>query len=221
MSDTLSKTIERIRDVILDANTERMNKSTLVGFLGELIVLKKLREEGLNCTAIGNQSGHDIEVEQTPKGILKIDVKASRLKDEFVSKTKLKNWGWALKHKSKKKPISCTHFICVAFTNVLSVKSFYVIPKNKYGKFPHGTGQFSAVENGFVIFTSSAKVRLDRNLYRSKSKKRRNGNKMTKKELKPFAEARTLFDGSFKLLHDRRSVLSVNPSGSLSKALLA
>jgi hypothetical protein len=77
----ITRTIKLLRKIILDKNCERMNKSTVVGFLGELIVREELERANIKVEHCGNQTGYDLVIGQD-KGI-KIDVKTSRLKDEY------------------------------------------------------------------------------------------------------------------------------------------
>jgi UDP-N-acetylglucosamine transferase subunit ALG13 len=86
---TITKTIDLLRKVILDGNCERMNKSTVIGFLGELIVKEQLEKAGIIVEHCGNQTGYDLSIGEG-NGI-KIDVKTSRLKDEFSCGCK--HWG--------------------------------------------------------------------------------------------------------------------------------
>lgn len=149
----LDKTIATLKKILKDPNTNRMNHSTVVGFLGELVVFKKLREEGLNCTLLGKLSGYDIHCDgRRGNRDLMIDVKSSRRKSEFSSKVKEENWGWALNHKNKKRRLTCTHFVCVQFAEDLSTQKFYVIERENLIHFPKGVGQFKGVTKSFVVF---------------------------------------------------------------------
>jgi hypothetical protein len=97
-----NNTIELIKKLILDLNCSRMNLSNVKGFLGELLVKKKLESEGVPVTHRGNQSGHDLEVVYEGE-VFKIDVKYSNLKSEYHRNCY--NWGWALVHQNKKRPV--------------------------------------------------------------------------------------------------------------------
>jgi hypothetical protein len=117
---TLSDTINLLKDVIRDENCERMNKSGVKGYLGELIVLQKLQDEEFKPEHLENQSGVDIIVNN-----FSIDVKTSTLKDDGFGTDV---WGWALLRKGKK--IENDAAICVALDKKLNVAGYFCI----YGK---------------------------------------------------------------------------------------
>jgi hypothetical protein len=50
----LGKTISLLKNVINDKNCRNMNLSTIKGYLGELIVKRKLQEEGITAISKGN-----------------------------------------------------------------------------------------------------------------------------------------------------------------------
>ena len=54
-------------------------------------------------------------------------------------------------HKNKKKPLSCTHFVCVAVDEKFNPVFYYVIHKDSHKLFPKGQGQFNGVKNGFAL----------------------------------------------------------------------
>lgn len=64
---TVTKTIELLRKIILDKNCELMNKSTVVGFLGELIVREQLEKSDIDVEHCGNQTGEDLAIGQNRK----------------------------------------------------------------------------------------------------------------------------------------------------------
>ena len=126
-----------------------MNKSSVKGFLGELVVRQKLEEAGFDyIESLGNQTGYDLSMGQDRR--VRIDVKASLLKDEF--KWGCEHWGWALIHSNKKKPVSATHFICLGFDNNLNASIFIIIPAEMATKFPEGIRQFSKVSHSVCLF---------------------------------------------------------------------
>lgn len=57
---SITNTISLLRKIIFDTNCDRMNKSTIKGFLGELIVKERLEEVGFEVKHQGNQSGYDL-----------------------------------------------------------------------------------------------------------------------------------------------------------------
>ncbi len=150
---TITSTIELLRKIVLDKNCDHMNKSTVVGYLGELIVKNQLELCGFNVDHKGNQTGYDLLIKN---GDVKIDVKTSRLKIEFSRD--VRNWGWALVHSNKQKQISATHFICLAFNDDLSINQMILIPADVAIKFPQGIGQFPGVINGLVILPDGGSV---------------------------------------------------------------
>jgi hypothetical protein len=143
----IDKTIRCLKEIINDPNCKYMNLSNVKGYLGELLVLKKLEREGKKIRQKGNQSGYDLELVGEN---VRIDVKFSNYKGEIRKFPKY--WGWALKHGNKKKGITCTHFVCVAANENLEAKEFYVIKKEHLKKFPKSEmKQFKRVVNGFVL----------------------------------------------------------------------
>ena len=144
---TISHTIEMLRKIVSDKNCERMNKSTVIGFLGELIVKEQLEKADIAVEHCGNQTGYDLTIQS---GSIKIDVKTSRSKDEYS--WYCDHWGWELVHSNKQKPISATHFICVAFDDDLNVDRFILIPASIATRFPGGIRQFKKVKNSLCVF---------------------------------------------------------------------
>jgi len=148
-----SDTIELLKKVILDPNCSRMNQSTVKGYLGELLVKAKLEREGALVEHLGNQRGYDLQFNHGGRPF-KIDVKFSALKCEYCPGQN--NWGWALVHQNKKRPVSCTHFVCVAVDYQLEVIGYYVVSHNQVGRFPAGVGQFGRVKHGFILFEDNS-----------------------------------------------------------------
>jgi hypothetical protein len=144
-----SKTISLLRKVIQDPNCNRMNMSTIKGYLGELIVKKRLEDAGFEVEHQGNQSRHDLSF-WVGDYEYKIDVKTSTIKDE-LSCGHL-HWGWALKHSNKKNKITANHFICVGLDRNYKAQRFLVIPADYVAKFPHGIGQFNKVDHALCDF---------------------------------------------------------------------
>jgi hypothetical protein len=147
---SLDETIQLLKDVINDGNCNRMNKSIVRGYLGELITIKKLRDEGYNPEHKGKLAGVDIVFE----GIL-IDVKTSRLKKDGFE---IKNWGWALARKGK--PVKYAVAVCVALDEQSNNIGFYCIRgRDVEGKtaseFEYSKGQFTSVSRRFLKFQSS------------------------------------------------------------------
>lgn len=121
-----------------------MNLGSVKGFLGELVVMEMLEKENIKFTPKGNQSGIDIELENG----VKIDVKLSLLKHEL--KKLPKNYGWALTKNIDK--IACTHYVCVALNEDLSIKNFYIFKSADIKKFKKSPlSQFKNVINAFMI----------------------------------------------------------------------
>lgn len=149
---------ESIRDLIKIVNNvycKRMNRSNIIGYLGELLILKKFMQEVENRNCIvhkGNQSSYDLSILDT----YFIDVKTSTLKSE--AKGLPDYWGWALKFdRGIVKPTSSkrkepTHFICVALTENFDVKNYYVIKYSDLSLFPgSGIKQFKNVQHGYIV----------------------------------------------------------------------
>ena len=100
----IEETIHSFQKIIVDEHCVRMNKSFFIGFLGELIVKERLQKLGIEVEHQGNQTGYDLTIIADSR--IKIDVKTSRLKDEYS--WGCSHWGWALVHSNKKKPVSAT-----------------------------------------------------------------------------------------------------------------
>jgi hypothetical protein len=139
---TLTDTIQLLKDVILDENCIRMNKSVVKGYLGELIVLKKLQSDGYKPEHFGNQSGFDIHLDD-----VKIDVKTSELKKDGSDD---EIWGWALRRKDK--PIKYDAAVCVALNKKLDVDAYYCIFRQNVEKFESQHERFNHVLNRFHKF---------------------------------------------------------------------
>ena len=144
-----ASTISLVRRVMKDPNCERMNMSTIKGFLGELIVKERLEDAGFEVWHRGNQSGYDLSVWVDDQEF-KIDVKTSTLKNELSCGRP--HWGWALLHSNKKKAISATHFVCVGLDENFEARRFIIIPSEWAGKFPSGIGQFNRVKHALCAF---------------------------------------------------------------------
>lgn len=153
---SIERTITRLKDIITDENCKKMNLSNVKGYLGELIVLDKLRKEKLSVVQKGNQSGYDLEIIEMS---IKIDVKLSTIKTEIRDCPPY--WGWALKHENKKRDLSATHFVCVALNENLTVKDFYVINAKNLNHFPRSAiRQFGKVEKGLTILKRKKSIDL-------------------------------------------------------------
>jgi len=152
-------TIKRLKKIILDENCKNMNKSTVKGFLGELLVKNKLKQEGHNFKHIGNQADVDLELKNSNS---RIDVKTSILKREI--KNLPEYWGWALKQKSKKRKISSSHLICIALFKDLSIDAFYIIRTKDLKEFQKSPiGRFNKVEKGFMVFPTAKDIKTIKN----------------------------------------------------------
>ena len=146
--NNLSETIQRLVKTINDPNCARMNCSAVKGYLGELLIKKKLEDEGLNVKHHGNQSGFDLSFRHKGNDF-SIDVKTSLLKNE--SNEPVNYWGWALLHENKKKEIKATHIVCLGCHQDCSPSFFIVIPIDIVPQFPNGMKQFSKVKHGLRI----------------------------------------------------------------------
>jgi hypothetical protein len=119
--ESLDITIQLLKNVIFDKNCERMNKSGVIGYLGELIVFQKLRQENYQPELLGKQSRVDIIVNG-----FTIDVKTSRMKNDGFG---IDVWGWALQRKDS--TVKYNIAICLALDTELNVAGYYCI----YGKY--------------------------------------------------------------------------------------
>ena len=146
---SMDETIELLKKVIRDPNCKEMNKSTVKGYLAELIVMNKLQSEQADVTHIGNQGGFDILYKKNGKE-LKINVKCSEFKDEF--RLGCKYWGWALQHGSGEKDFSATHYVCVGLDDDFNEGVLVVIPCTATAAFPPGIRQFRNVKHSLIVF---------------------------------------------------------------------
>ena len=144
--------------VIRAKHCERLSKSSVVGFLGELLVKKTLHDEGMgkeNIVHRGNQSGIDLECKFSGNGpSIGIDVKTSTQKHEFLKTDgNFRNWGWALMTKTKKENKLLTHFVCVGLDDGLDAKTIYVVPSSALEDFKieNGISQFRNVTHGLLL----------------------------------------------------------------------
>lgn len=145
---TTPTAISLLRQIVLSTDCAKMNRSTVKGFLGELLVKERLEREGISVEHLGNQNGFDLRFFVNGRTIC-ADVKMSMPKDEF--KWGFEYWGWALLHENKKKEVSATHFICVGCSESLEVESLYVAPSLRLSEFPKGIRQFSKVKHGLIL----------------------------------------------------------------------
>lgn len=139
--------IELLQQVAVHPDCDKMNRSTVKGFLGELLVKLRLEQEGMTVTHLGNQKGYDLQFVNGESSIC-VDVKMSLPKDEF--RWGFEYWGWALQPVSKK-VISATHFVCVGCTADLEVDTLFVVRKEDVGQFPAGERQFKGVLHGLIL----------------------------------------------------------------------
>lgn len=143
-----SSAIDLLRAVILSPDCAKMNRSTVKGFLGELLVKERLESEGIEVNHLGNQNGVELCFEIGGKRV-SVDVKMSLPKDEF--KWGFEYWSWALLHENKKKEVAATHFVCVGCSQALEIESLFVVQKSRLAEFPRGIRQFSKVTHGLVL----------------------------------------------------------------------
>jgi len=194
---SIKSTIKSLKNILRDENCDRMNHSVIIGYLGELLVKskleKELRKKGIQIIHKGNQSGYDLAIDGKD---IEIDVKTSTLKDEV--KDFPPYWGWALKHANKTRPISCSHFVCIALNNNFKPRSFYVIKSKHVKYFSSGFAQFRNVEKSFIIMP------------RENERKISNKNKIAK-VIKALAISKKLLNMGV--------AVHVNLNGSLSKQL--
>ncbi len=151
----IEKTIQRLQEVIADLNCTKMNLSTVKGYLGELLVAQKLTDEGATIRMVGNHSGYDLEI---PDFGVRIDVKFSTIKSEVKGCPDY--WGWALKHASKLKDITCTHIVLVAVDRQFQPVKFYVVRASMLDRFPASAiRQFKNVVHGCVLLVKPADLK--------------------------------------------------------------
>ena len=101
----------------------------LLGYVGELYVLQKLKELRYNPQYKGGHSSYDIYLEKARK---RVEVKTSLLKNdgEYHDKN-IKFWGWAVEHRGQKKLKKFDYFICVALNDDFSNPRFYIFTYNE------------------------------------------------------------------------------------------
>ena len=146
----IGKTISLLKRIIKDKNCERMNTSTVKGYLGELLVIQKLGKEGKTIKQAGKQTSYDFAYNNK-----RIEVKTSIPKDDF--KLGYKYWGWGLKHVNKKK-VSATHFICLAVDEALRPHKYFIFKVEDLKHFPRGAWQFKKLERVFHYSEGNRKI---------------------------------------------------------------
>jgi hypothetical protein len=184
-SKTIKSGIRLLKQIANNPACQRMSRSTVIGYLGELWILYLLTLAQKEPKHHGKQSGFDIKALGH-----KIDVKTSTLKQENES-TPL-HWGWALDHENKKREPSCTKYLCVALDKDLEPSALYLIDKNNLKQFPKSPfGQFGGVKHSFSVpeNAKSLKGSLRQYLEYSEKCKKCIGNGLV---VKMKAEARTL-----------------------------
>jgi hypothetical protein len=129
MNKALTETIKALRDLRHDRNASGLI-SHVVGFIGELIVLDKLKEEGVNAEHIGGRSWYDIKC-----GDSKIEVKTSKIREDDPWCDNVKYWGWGLRRKVQRNNL-CSHVICVQLDEGFSAMGFQIIANANVEKFP-------------------------------------------------------------------------------------
>lgn len=140
--------IALLREVIKSPDCDKMNRSTVKGFLGELLVKQRLEDEGQTVQHHGNQTGYDLRVSIEGREVL-IDVKMSLPKEEYG--WGFEHWGWALLHDRKTKAANATHYVCVGCSATLEVERLFVVQAASVAKFPQGIRQFSKVKHALVL----------------------------------------------------------------------
>lgn len=141
--ENLKGTINRLKEILKDPNCERMSKSNIVGYLGELYIFDLLNSGDGDITQKGKQASCDLVYNE-----ISIDVKTSTLKSEF--KNNITNWGWNLKKRNKE--TRCDVFVCVRLEKDFNIKDVYIIHSNDIGKLQSPkTGQFNSGECGLRV----------------------------------------------------------------------
>jgi hypothetical protein len=158
IEDTIDDAIGHLRSVLRSKECGYMSKSNIVGYLGELLVRKMLESEGCKVIHLGNQRGVDLEY-QSPKGKIRIDVKTSMRKKEFLKKREdFVHWGWAMREKAKGR--SPSHFVCLGLDATYGVEDIFVLQTPSLGlieiKDGEGLGQFNGVSHGLLLPCSDA-----------------------------------------------------------------
>jgi hypothetical protein len=151
----INAAVAQLIAIINNEHCKRINRSNVIGYIGELLIRRKLLEEGIaskNIEHKGNQTAYDLLFNET----IRIDVKTSTLKSE--AKGLPNYWGWALKFRKaytitvKRKRTYPTHYICIALTKDYAVENYYIIKYSELNKFPvSGIAQFKNVEHGYIV----------------------------------------------------------------------
>lgn len=138
----IDETLNLLKGILQDPNCLKMNKSNVKGYFGELYIKRLLESEGHEIVHLGNQSGYDLALGKS----IKIDVKFSTIKDN-----EHKDWAWALKLPSKKRKMTCTHFVCVGVDTDFEVRKICVIKEDHHTLFPEvSNGQFK-IDHSFSL----------------------------------------------------------------------
>lgn len=153
VEDTIEDAIRHLRNVLHSTHCRNMSKSTIVGYLGELLVWQILCREKRRVVPRGNQSAVDLEYEISG-GKIGIDVKTSTLKQEFLKKRDdFLHWGWAMRQKAQNR--SLTHFVCVGLDEAFNVAEVFVIRNDVLCRLlikeEHRLSQFKKVSHGLLL----------------------------------------------------------------------
>lgn len=143
---------KKILSILNDPEFSQMNKSNLLGFLGEIYVKEKLIGEGFEVQHKGNQSPVDLIINNAGE-VVNIDVKLSSRKYHNRRKRGKHHfhWGWALTRSTKTKSISATHYVCVALNDEYLPQAYYIVRASDLNKFPGDNGQFTHVSASLLI----------------------------------------------------------------------
>lgn len=123
----------------------------LVGEIGELYVLQKLKKLGFRPEYKGGQGGYDIYLKEIDK---KIEVRTSLLKNEGVYPDKtIRFWGWRVENRNQKKIKKFDYLIGVALDDNFSNPKFYIFTyKEAFSVGNVNIGRFNNVKKKIHLF---------------------------------------------------------------------
>jgi hypothetical protein len=108
----------------------------IVGFIGELIVIEKLIEEGMDPKHIGGKKKYDIECNGK-----RIEVRTSSSRSQ---KDESKVWGWNLR-KINQKESNCSHIICIQLDDKLDATKYLIIKSEDVKHFPESKTKYDLI----------------------------------------------------------------------------
>jgi len=122
----------------------------LKGDIGELYVLRELRERGYECEERGGQAGCDIYL---PCSDTRIEVRTSLLKNEGVYPPGIEFFGWRVQNRDQGSVKKFDILVCVALSRDFSIAKYYIFThKEAFSVGNVHIGRFNNVKKKIHLF---------------------------------------------------------------------